>query len=112
MGDVNRPLAEDRFEGLRSKVADHLGAQETLYVVDHFAGANPDHRVGVRVVTASPYHALFAKTMFIVPTPRELERFSVDSLVLHAPELEATPARRTEPVRARSSCCTRRGARC
>jgi phosphoenolpyruvate carboxykinase (ATP) len=91
-GDVNRPLAEDRFEGLRSKVADHLGAQETLYVVDHFAGANPDHRVGVRVVTASPYHALFAKTMFIVPTPRELERFSVDSLVLHAPELEATPA--------------------
>ena len=60
-------------------------------MVDHFAGANPDHRVGVRVVTASPYHALFAKTMFIVPTARELARFSVDALVLHAPEVEAVP---------------------
>ena len=90
-GEVNHPLAEDRFEGLRAKVADHLAAQDVLYVVDHFAGANPDHRVGVRVVTASPYHALFAKTMFIVPTSRELRSFSVDSLVLHAPEVEAVP---------------------
>jgi phosphoenolpyruvate carboxykinase (ATP) len=90
-GEVNHALGEDRFDGLRSKVTDHLGAQEVLYVVDHFAGANPDHRVGVRVVTASPYHALFAKTMFIVPTPRELDAFAVDSLVLHAPEVEAVP---------------------
>ena len=28
-------------------------------------GADPAHRIGVRVVTAHPYHALFAKTMFI-----------------------------------------------
>jgi phosphoenolpyruvate carboxykinase (ATP) len=90
-GEINHSLSEDRFEGLRAKVADHLAAQGTLYVVDHFAGANPDHRVGVRVVTASPYHALFAKTLFIVPTLRELETFSIDSLVLHAPELEALP---------------------
>jgi phosphoenolpyruvate carboxykinase (ATP) len=90
-GEVNQPLPEDRFEGLRAKVVDHLGAQDVLYVVDHFAGANPDHRVGIRVVTASPYHALFAKTMFIVPTARELESFTADSLVLHAPEVEAVP---------------------
>ena len=90
-GDVNHPLAEERFEGLRTKVTEHLGAQDVLYVVDHFAGANPDHRVGVRVVTASPYHALFAKTMFIVPTARELRSFTADALVLHAPEVEAVP---------------------
>jgi phosphoenolpyruvate carboxykinase (ATP) len=90
-GEVNRPISEQHFEGLRSKVADHLAGRETLYVVDHFAGANPDHRVGVRVVTASPYHALFAKTMFIVPSAHELEGFSVDALVLHAPEVEAVP---------------------
>ena len=90
-GEVNRPLPEDRFDGLRAKLAEHLADRETLYVVDHFAGANPDHRVGVRVVTANPYHALFAKTMFIVPTHRELERFTVDALVLHAPEVEAVP---------------------
>jgi phosphoenolpyruvate carboxykinase (ATP) len=90
-GDVNHPLSESHFEGLRGKVVEHLAGQETLYVVDHFAGANPDHRIGVRVVTASPYHALFAKTMFIVPSARELAEFEVGSLVLHAPEIEAGP---------------------
>src|SRR6185503_10779154 len=76
---------------VRAKVTEHLAGRDPLYVVDHFAGANPDHRVGVRVITASPYHALFAKTMFIVPTARELERFTVDALVLHAPDVEAIP---------------------
>jgi phosphoenolpyruvate carboxykinase (ATP) len=91
-GEVNHPLSEDRFDGLRAKVVAYLAARPTLYVVDHFAGANPDHRVGVRVVTASPYHALFAKTMFIVPTAHELDSFPVDAVVLHAPEVEAAPA--------------------
>ncbi len=49
----------------------HLVAQDPLYVVDAFAGADEAHRIGVRVITASPYHALFAKTMFITPTAEE-----------------------------------------
>jgi phosphoenolpyruvate carboxykinase (ATP) len=88
-GSVNQPLAEERYEPLRSKVTDYLSAQETLYVVDAFAGADPEHRIGVRVVTASPYHALFASTMFIEPTPSELVAHAPDALVLHAPEVEA-----------------------
>ncbi len=90
-GSVNRPLAEDRFEGLRAKVAAYLAAQETLYVIDAFAGADPGHRIGVRVITASPYHALFAKTMFIRPTAAELETHEPQALVLHAPAVEADP---------------------
>jgi phosphoenolpyruvate carboxykinase (ATP) len=43
------------------------------------------------VVTTHPYHALFAKTMFIDPTPKELRRFVPQALVLHAPGLEADP---------------------
>jgi len=90
-GDTNVPLDESRFEGLRQKVVDHLAAQERLYVIDAFAGADPEHRIGVRVVTASPYHALFAKTMFIRPTADELESHEPQSLVLHAPAVDADP---------------------
>ena len=61
-------------------------------MIDAFAGADPAHRIGVRVVTASPYHALFAKTMFIRPTEEELEAHEPEALVLHAPEVEADPA--------------------
>jgi phosphoenolpyruvate carboxykinase (ATP) len=89
-GTVNQPLAEDRFEGLREKVVAHLDVQE-LYVVDAFAGADPAHRISVRVVTNRAYHALFAKTMFIEPAAEELASFRPQALVLHAPEVEADP---------------------
>src|SRR5262245_53421666 len=61
-GDVNSGLAETRFLGLREKVVAHLEHAESIYVIDSFAGADPGHRIGVRVVTELPAHALFAKT--------------------------------------------------
>ncbi len=69
----------------------HLGRAESLYVVDAWAGADPAHRIGVRVVTAHPYHALFAKTMFIELAPDEAATFEPTALVLHTPDLEAVP---------------------
>jgi phosphoenolpyruvate carboxykinase (ATP) len=89
-GDVNASFDEDRYEGLREKVTDYLSGRD-LYVIDCFAGADPAHRVAVRVITDRPYHALFARTMFIDPTPAELAGFEPDALVLHAPGLEAVP---------------------
>jgi len=87
----NKEFPEDAFERLREKVTDFLGAEETLYVVDSFAGADPAHRIAVRVVTTHPYHALFARTMFIDPQPEELDGFAPQALVLHTPALEASP---------------------
>ncbi len=90
-GDVNRPISETGFGRLRDKVAGHLEAQDVLYVVDAFAGADPARRIGVRVITDRPYHALFARTLFIEPSPDELRLFEPQALVLHAPEVEADP---------------------
>ncbi len=90
-GKVNRPLAEERFAALRDKVRAHLGERD-LYVVDAFAGADPAHRIRVRVVTPVAFHALFARTIFITPSDDELEEFEPEALVLHAPGLEADPA--------------------
>jgi phosphoenolpyruvate carboxykinase (ATP) len=89
-GTVNQPFDEERFEALRDKVVAHLG-HDDVYVVDAFAGADPNHRINVRVVTTHPYHALFARTMFITPGEDELKSFEPQALVLHAPALEAEP---------------------
>ena len=78
----NQEFSEDAFERLRRKVTAHLSAEATLYVVDAFAGADPEHRIAVRVVTTHPYHALFARTMFIDPLPEELPGFVPQALVL------------------------------
>jgi phosphoenolpyruvate carboxykinase (ATP) len=89
-GDVNQPISEEHFEGLREKVAGHL-SEGDVYVVNAYAGADPAHRLRVRVITGSPWHALFAKTLFIDPPEEELEGFEPDALVLHAPAVEADP---------------------
>ena len=67
-------------------------SEEKLYVVDAFAGADPDHRIAVRVVTPRPYHALFAQTMFIDPSGPSSTTSRREALVLHAPGFEADPA--------------------
>jgi len=90
-GDVNHELSEEHYDGLREKVTGHLGSADQLYVVDAFAGADPAHRIAVRVITAHPYHALFSKTMFIDPTPQERDTFRPGAVVLHAPDVEAVP---------------------
>jgi phosphoenolpyruvate carboxykinase (ATP) len=89
-GDVNAEIAETDFERLRDKVVAHL-SETDLYVIDAFAGADPAHRLSVRVITDSPWHALFAKTLFIDPTEGELQDFHPEALVLHAPSVEAEP---------------------
>jgi phosphoenolpyruvate carboxykinase (ATP) len=86
-GKVNQDLDEDRFEGLREKVVTYLEGRD-LYVVDAFAGADPQHRLSLRVITDSPWHALFAKTLFIDPTEEELAEHEPQALVLHAPAVE------------------------
>jgi phosphoenolpyruvate carboxykinase (ATP) len=89
-GEVNAEISEDAFEALRRKVTSYLGERD-VYVVDAFAGADPAHRISLRVITDRPYHALFASTMFIEPTEAELASFEPQALVLHAPELQADP---------------------
>ena len=46
----------------------------------------------MRVITAHPYHALFAKTMFIELAHGDAASFEPTALVLHTPDLEADPA--------------------
>jgi phosphoenolpyruvate carboxykinase (ATP) len=89
-GKVNQDIDEERFDTLRDKLTTFLEGQD-LYVVDSFAGADPNHRLAVRVITHSPWHALFAKTLFIEPTGDEVDAFEPQALVLHAPPVESDP---------------------
>nr|MBA2643584.1 phosphoenolpyruvate carboxykinase (ATP) [Actinomycetota bacterium] len=48
--DVNASITPAHFERLRERVAAHLGEGD-VYVVDAFAGADPAHRIAVRIVS-------------------------------------------------------------
>ena len=94
-GEVNQPFDPADFEALWRRVAEHLSGTD-LFVQDLYAGFDPRHRLGVRVVTESPWHALFARNLFI--RPRELFEgepppFEPGFSVLHAPSFKAVPER-------------------
>jgi phosphoenolpyruvate carboxykinase (ATP) len=91
-GKVNVALDPDHFNALLDDVREHLGAQE-LYVSDLWAGADPEHRLNVRFVSPNAWHSVFVNNMFIIPPAAEREGMEPGFTVLHAPEMEADPAK-------------------
>jgi phosphoenolpyruvate carboxykinase (ATP) len=63
-GEVNRPIAPESFARLLEKVRRHLDGRDA-FVFDGYAGADPRHRLRVRVVTELAWHSLFARNMFL-----------------------------------------------
>lgn len=90
-GKINQRLPRDKFAVLKGRVQAYLQGRE-LFTQDLYAGADPDHRIRVRLVTTGAWHALFARNMFIRPAEGELAGFEPDYVILHAPDFEADPA--------------------
>ena len=88
-GDVNMPTTYEVFERMRAQVQAHLSNRDRLFVQDLFAGADPDERLAIRVVTENAWHAAFAENMFIRPTDDRGESHIPEFTVLHAPHFEA-----------------------
>ncbi len=86
----NQKLAPQRYAILKSRVQGYLQGQE-LFTQDLYAGADPAHRVRVRLVSTEAWHTLFARNMFIRPDPAELAGFAPDYVILHAPRFQADP---------------------
>ncbi len=89
-GEINQPVDEATFNRLYDKVTDYL-SDKKLYIKDCYAGAEPAHRLNVRVVSEAAYHGLFAHNMFIRPSRGELEDHEPDFTVLAAPNFKADP---------------------
>ncbi|GAB5469704.1 MAG: phosphoenolpyruvate carboxykinase (ATP) [Rhodospirillales bacterium] len=91
-GKVNVATSPERFERLHGKVCAYLQGRD-LFVQDLYAGAAVDYRLPIRVISESPWHALFARNMFIRPPASALGEFQPAFTILHAPHLEADPER-------------------
>ncbi|MFM9995727.1 MAG: phosphoenolpyruvate carboxykinase (ATP) [Phycisphaerales bacterium] len=64
-GKVNQPLTAAAFDLATKLAVEHLNSRPRVYGFDGYAGADPKHRLGVRVVAEQAWHALFASTLFI-----------------------------------------------
>ncbi|MSO74541.1 MAG: phosphoenolpyruvate carboxykinase [Alphaproteobacteria bacterium] len=89
-GDVNRPMEGARFEAIKARMLDYLKGRE-LFVLDCFGGADPTHRLPVRVISEYAWHSLFARNLFIQPKPGELAGHRQEFTIIQAPGFQADP---------------------
>ena len=101
-GSVNVPLPEDSFWSNRQMAIEYLNSCDRLFVIDGFAGWDPQHRLKVRVICERAYHALFMHNMLIRPDREQLESFGEpDAVIYNAGSIPADPA--TEGVGSKTS---------
>ncbi len=91
-GDVNRPFDKEKYRELRERLIKHLLERET-FVQNLFVGNHPKYRLSLRVITESPWHALFARNMFVRPKKEDLANFKPFITIFHAPSFMADPRR-------------------
>ena len=98
--DNNAPLQPGAFDLLHADMLAHMRGRD-YFVQDLYAGADPIHRLDVRMVTELAWHGLFIRHLLRRPERAELDGFSPDWTVINCPSFKADPARhgcRTETV--------------
>ncbi len=88
-GDYNRPISPAKFDETLSRMQGFLQGRD-LFVQDCYAGADPEYRLPVRIITEFAWHSLFVRNMFILPKNREEYRQHVPEFtVLCVPSFKA-----------------------
>lgn len=88
--DINIPFEEDRFDALYIKMVEFL-KNKNIYVQDGYAGADPNYRINLSVISTLAWQALFCHNMFIRPGQKSLENFKAEYTVICDPQFEADP---------------------
>ncbi|MDZ4135682.1 MAG: phosphoenolpyruvate carboxykinase (ATP), partial [Paracoccaceae bacterium] len=96
----NAPMAPAAFDLLRADMMAHMQGRE-YFVQDLYAGADPDYRLDVRLVTELAWHGLFIRHLLRKPAQAELDGFVPQWTIINCPTFKADPVRhgcRTDTV--------------
>jgi phosphoenolpyruvate carboxykinase (ATP) len=90
-GQYNRPFSQDKFNDLYNRLLGFLQGRD-LFVQDCYAGADPDYRLPVRIITEHAWQSHFARNMFILPkTNEECRRHVPDFTIIAVPSFKGIP---------------------
>lgn len=90
-GEVNKGMEESRFMNLFHRLQAYFQNKD-LYIQDCYAGAAPEYRIPIRVITETAWHSLFARNMFIRMTSREeIQDHDPEFTVINVPRFHAMP---------------------
>ena len=91
-GKVNRAIPAESFDALHHRMTEYAKGKE-LFVQDCWAGADPAHRLPVRIITEMAYHSLFARHM-LIPELDHAKQLAHEPqfTVFNMPSFSANPA--------------------
>ena len=90
----NAAMEPDAFDVLHADMLAHMEGGK-YYVQDLFGGADPTHRLDVRVVTELAWHGLFIRHLLRRPDASELATFTPDFTIINCPSFKADPDRKS-----------------
>lgn len=88
----NQAIDPEQFDALFCRFADYVHERE-CFVFNGFAGADPAHRLGVRIITEFAWHNMFVRQLFLRPSRRELRAHRPEFRVICMPNLKCRPER-------------------
>lgn len=83
----NKPMSTETFDRLFNKFASYVQERE-CFVFNGFAGADPESRLNVRIITEFAWHNMFVRQLFIRPTGDELKNHRPEFRVICMPNLK------------------------
>ena len=90
-GEYNRPMCVEKFNSLLGRVQAYCQDEE-LFVQDCYAGADPEYKMPVRIITEKAWHSLFVRNMFLTTADRDtLKRFIPDFTLICLPGFKLDP---------------------
>jgi phosphoenolpyruvate carboxykinase (ATP) len=90
-GQYNRPVSGETFGALLARLQGYLQGRD-VFVQDCYAGADPDYRMPVRIITQKAWHSLLARTLFLkIRNQDQLKRHVPEFTVIAVPGFLASP---------------------
>lgn len=90
-GGPNQPIAPSDFDRFFRRVLAYLARRPAAYLFDGYAGADPNYRMAVRVVTEHAWQSLFIRQLLRRPEPHELPGYEPEFTLVCAPGCRADP---------------------
>ncbi len=90
--ESNPPMEPAAFDVLHADMLEHMKGRE-YFVQDLYGGADPEHRLDVRVVTELAWHGLFIRHLLRRPARDELDSFVPEYTIINCPSFQADPAK-------------------
>jgi phosphoenolpyruvate carboxykinase (ATP) len=90
-GEYNRPFSTEKFNDLYNRMQGYLQGRD-VFVQDCYAGADPNYKLPIRIITEYAWQSHFARNMFLLArTNEELRRHIPEFTVIAAPGFKGIP---------------------